>query len=108
MLYTLTANANFAAADVKYEVSLGAALLASILACISSHPGDVVLTATYKAEHSGGFGQVVTEVYEKRGIGGFFTGLTARFLHVGAIVTSQLVLYDIVKQALGLPATGAH
>jgi solute carrier family 25 phosphate transporter 3 len=29
-------------------------------------------------------------------------------LHVGMIVTIQLVIYDFVKQLVGLPATGAH
>lgn len=32
----------------------------------------------------------------------------ARLLHVGMIVTIQLVIYDFVKQLVGLPATGAH
>jgi hypothetical protein len=32
----------------------------------------------------------------------------ARLLHVGIIVTIQLVIYDFVKQLFGLPATGAH
>ena len=127
LLYGFAANANFAASDVKYEVSIGAAFLASILSCISSHPGDVVLTATYKqgqqqqassgsdgnvatiaTASENGFPQVVANIFNTRGIGGFFTGLSARFVHVGAIITSQLVLYDIVKQLLGLPATGTH
>lgn len=108
MLYTLAANSNFAASDVKYEVSLGAAFLASILSCISSHPGDVLLTATYKGNSKDGFGEVIADIYAERGFSGFFIGITARFLHVGTIITSQLVLYDIVKQMLGLPATGAH
>lgn len=32
----------------------------------------------------------------------------ARLLHVGLIVTVQLVIYDAVKMMVGLPATGAH
>jgi solute carrier family 25 phosphate transporter 3 len=51
---------------------------------------------------------VVSNIYETQGLKGFVTGISARFLHVGAIITSQLVLYDTVKQLLGLPATGAH
>jgi len=35
-----------------------------------------------------------------------FTGLKARLLHVIGIIWVQLVIYDKVKQMLGLPATG--
>jgi solute carrier family 25 phosphate transporter 3 len=113
MLYAAAASANMAASDVKLEVSFGAALLASILACLLSHPGDVILTSTYNTKErssslsSTSFTSVVSDIYTTRGIQGFFAGLSARFVHVGAIITSQLVLYDIIKQMLGLPATGA-
>lgn len=90
--------------------------MASILACIGSHPGDVILTDTYKkGEKEGGaltptsmprFTDVVSTIYAIEGIGGFWTGITARFFHVGAIITSQLYLYDVIKQLLGLSATG--
>ena len=93
------------------------------VACIMSHPGDVILTETYKQSSSlsstmattsssgnnnKGIVQVVSQIYDKRGLKGFVTGLSARFVHVGAIITSQLVLYDTIKQLLGLPATGSH
>lgn len=95
--------------SAKTEVEFFAAFLASILACLASHPGDVVLTATYKVSGSNdGFVQVVTNLYDQKGINGFFAGISARFFHVGAIITSQLILYDIIKQLLGLPATGTH
>ena len=107
-LYTIAASASLEASDVKLAVSLGAAFLASILACILSHPGDVILTATYKNSGSTkGFQDAVTEIYQHQGLQGFVSGLSARFLHVGAIITSQLVLYDTIKQLLGLPATGS-
>jgi solute carrier family 25 (mitochondrial phosphate transporter), member 3 len=110
LLYSAAAALNLAAASVKLEVEVGAAFLASILSCISSQPGDVILTDTYKLkgrEHTK-FTGVVSDIYKDQGIGGFFAGMTARFFHVGAIITSQLVLYDIVKQLLGLPATGSQ
>jgi len=117
-LYGVAAsNWGLEAAAIKTEVSLGAAFLASILACIASHPGDVILTQTYKkggrstnvedsSKRMPKFTDVVSTIYAKNGIGGFFTGLTARFVHVGAIITTQLYLYDVIKQLLGLPATG--
>ena len=107
-MYTVAATLSIAAADVKFEVAFGAALLASVLACIVSQPGDVLLTATYKnPDSSSGFTRILSDIYEERGMKGFFTGISARLIHVGIIITSQLVLYDTVKQLLGLPATGA-
>jgi solute carrier family 25 phosphate transporter 3 len=108
-MYTVAATFSMTAANVKIEVAFGAAFLASMLACIMSQPGDVLLTATYKnPDSSSGFTEILSDIYEERGIKGFFTGISARFFHVGVIITSQLVLYDTVKQLLGLPATGAN
>lgn len=103
-----------------------------------SQPGDVILTETYKggdktaetkksnnrnnkstaAEASPkkrGLTEVSSAVYSRHsdqglicGLSGFFTGLQARIVHVGLIITSQLVIYDLLKQLLGLPATGSH
>lgn len=99
----------YALALQRVEVEFLAAFFASILACIASHPGDVILTATYKNAGAGNsFGSVVATLNEQQGVKAFFTGITARFFHVGAIITSQLILYDIIKQLLGLPATGTH
>lgn len=110
MLYSAASALSLAATNVKLEVEVVAAFLASILSCIFSQPGDVILTDTYKLKtlERSSFTQVVKDLYDDQGLQGFFSGLTARFIQVGAIITSQLVLYDIVKQMLGLPATGAH
>ncbi len=127
---------------LKWVVSVLAAMVASVMACLLSQPGDVILTETYDGAgshgHGGGGGgkkqpaavpggivkskglrEVSSAIYSRsthgggnadvfRGLSGFFTGLQARFLHVGLIITSQLVIYDIVKQLLGLPASGSH
>ena len=173
----------------KWAISLGAAFLASIVACLSSQPGDMILTATYKGAgggHSHGqaaaaapasaavkltgagahatkhahshahggaaksgascavktstatvtkdangkvcklpvkdtgssnsnsdsdsraFSAVVSDIYRKHGVGGFYLGIQARLAHVATIITSQLVIYDLLKIALGLPVTGSH
>ena len=92
-------------------VDVVAAAGASMIACLLSHPGDVLLTDTFKKrsneEEIPAITSVATLVYQQEGWTGFFSGLTARFFHVGAIITSQLVLYDLIKQLLGLPATGS-
>lgn len=111
----------------KWAVSVLAAMCASVMACLLSQPGDVILTETYKGGDDGeqsttngektkrGFRETSATIYSRRGdkgvvsaLSGFFTGLQARFVHVGLIITSQLVIYDLVKQLLGLPATGSH
>ncbi|KAL7550245.1 hypothetical protein ACHAWF_013492 [Thalassiosira exigua] len=107
---------------IKWMVSVLSAMVASVMACLFSQPGDVILTETYKGGDEGdgekasrSLGEVSATIYARRGdrgavraLSGFFTGLQARFVHVGVIITSQLVIYDLVKQLLGLPATGAH
>lgn len=110
----------------KWAVSVLSAMVASVMACLMSQPGDVILTETYKggkddgtnqssklkessAHQTRSLGEVSCTIYSREGsVSGFFTGLQARFIHVGMIITSQLVIYDLIKQALGLPATGSH
>ena len=104
----------------KLLVSVLAAFLASIVACLFSQPGDMILTETYKTGNSSksskssqqqkqpSFGAVLAEIHRRGGVGEFFRGTKARIVHVGMIITTQLVIYDIVKQMLGLPATGSH
>jgi len=94
--------------DLKFIVSVTAAAAASILACMFSQPGDMILTETYKGKQPGGFVEVLNKIWGRGGLRAFFVGTDARLIHVGSIITSQLVIYDIVKQLLGLPATGSH
>ena len=98
------------AANLAFGVEVAAAFSASIVACIISHPGDVLLTASYQSKENGassGFFATVAQIYDNGGFRAFFRGLNARFVHVGFIITSQLVIYDQIKQALGLAASGA-
>lgn len=105
--------------NLKWFVSITSAFLASIVACLFSQPGDMIVTETYKeaetAAHGAAasaspksFASVVASIYQQGGPSEFFRGTGARIVHVGLIITSQLVIYDLVKQMLGLPATGAH
>jgi len=111
LLYGLALQYSLSEPAVRTEVEFFAAFLASILACAASHPGDCLLTATYKgvglSKNKNVFG-VVRNLYAQQGLSAFYSGIKARFFHVGTIITSQLILYDIVKQMLGLPATGTH
>ena len=111
MLYSFLVGLSFLPQkEIALEVEIGAAFLASIVACLSSHPGDVLLTSTYKSSDGSekkSFFTTIKNVYNDGGIPAFFRGLNARFLHVGCIITFQLVIYDQIKQALGLPASGS-
>ncbi len=40
------------------------------------------------------------------GVRGLFVGTKARLLHVCVIVVVQLLVYDLVKQACGVPLSG--
>lgn len=105
--YAAIANVGAKAEDFKWIVSVDAAVFASIIACVLSQPGDVILTETYKRKSTKNLFMTVDDIYKNQGgITGFFTGTSARILHVGLIITSQLVIYDVIKQLLGLPATG--
>ena len=102
--------------ELKLAVSVVAAFGASLIACIFSQPGDMILTETYRPikgqnvtdSQSRKFPNVIGRLYQDGGFGRFFVGTSARLVHVGLIITTQLVIYDIVKQMLGLPATGSH
>lgn len=110
MMYAFLNHSKLAENQVKWIVSVVAAFCASLVACIFSQPGDMILTETYRPERkaSNGFRAIVQGIYKVNGVPSFFVGTGARIVHVGLIITSQLVIYDIVKQLLGLPATGAH
>jgi len=107
-LYILAASLAVSKVDAKWPISILSAFVASIFACIFSQPGDMILTATYRSEGSSSFLSTIANIYKQRGLAGFFLGLQARLAHVASIITSQLVLYDIIKISLGLPVTGSH
>ena len=68
----------------------------------------MILTEYYKNNGNVKFTQIVHDIFAKHGVSGFFIGVIARLMHVSSIITSQLVIYDVVKMALGLQASGAH
>jgi solute carrier family 25 phosphate transporter 3 len=94
--------------DLKFLVPVIAGFFASIIACVFSQPGDLMLSSMYgDAQKPNGFYETAVSIFEDAGVGGFFCGIQMRLLHVALIITSQLVIYDFVKQAVGLAATGS-
>ena len=93
--------------ETRLLTTVTSAFCASILACTISQPGDVLLTKTLKDNEGDSPIANAIQVYQDKGFVGFYAGYAARLAHVVSIVTSQLVVYDYLKQLLGLPATGS-
>jgi len=90
----------------KIIIPLLSAILASLLSCVSSHPGDMLLSVMNAHK-----GKLTTQdhikgILKENGVRGFFVGIRERLVHVGIIVTVQLLIYDFVKRLVGIPATG--
>jgi len=90
----------------KFFIPLLSAMIASVLSCISSQPGDMLLSVVNAHEGNMNSVQYATQIMKQDGIPGFFVGMRERFVHVGMIVTTQLLIYDFVKRLVGIAATG--
>ena len=89
----------------RFAISTVCAVLAGVISTLTSQPGDTVLSEMNKA---GGQGQTIMSVLE--GLESpqeLFRGVKARLIHLLALITTQLVIYDYAKQIVGLAATGA-
>jgi solute carrier family 25 phosphate transporter 3 len=94
-------------ANMKLLIPLVSAFAASVLSTVTSQPGDMLLSAVNAHEGDRTVWDFSREIREKEGLKGYFRGMRARFLHVGLIVTVQLLIYDIVKRLVGIAATGS-
>ena len=122
--YTITKNASFdlfttwlygawramghsVTANIQIAIPLASALAAAVLSCVSSHPGDMLLSLVNAHEGSKRTRDFAKDIMDGNdGIRGFFVGIKPRFLHVIMIVTVQLMIYDFVKRLVGIAATG--
>jgi len=93
----------------KFTVPLLSAALASILSCVSSQPGDMLLSLVnaHEGDRRRTRDFVRDILRSDRGVRGLFIGIKTRLLHVGIIVTLQLLIYDFVKRLCGIAATGS-
>ena len=90
----------------KLLIPLLSAMMASVLSTISSQPGDMLLSLVSSQEGGKRTRDFTKEMLKENGIKGFFVGINARFVHVGVIVTLQLLMYDYIKRLCGIAATG--
>jgi solute carrier family 25 (mitochondrial phosphate transporter), member 3 len=94
-------------AAIKFTVPLVAAATASVLSCITSQPGDMLLSLMNAHGGARRTRDIVRDILRsERGVSGFFAGFKTRIVHVGLIVTLQLLLYDMIKRLCGIAATG--
>ena len=121
--YTITKNVSFdlftklaygllksssASSTTKFLIPLVSAALSSVLSCVSSQPGDMLLSLVNAHGGSRRTGEIARDIMRSdRGIRGFFVGMKTRFIHVGIIVTMQLLIYDFAKRMCGIAATGS-
>ena len=85
----------------RWASTIGAAGTAAVLSTLASQPGDAILSEVSKGGGGGDAG--VLGVGARLGASGLLRGLRARLVHVGIIVTVQLILYDTLKHAFGVP-----
>jgi len=80
--------------------TLAAAATAAVLSTLASQPGDAILS---EVNAGSGADRSVGGAVKQLGASGLARGLQARLVHVGLIVTVQLILYDNLKHAFGVP-----
>ena len=90
----------------KFIIPLISAMLASVISSISSQPGDMLLSVINAHKGKLTTRDYIKSIMKENGIGGFFVGTRERLVHVGMIVTVQLLIYDFVKRLVGISATG--
>ena len=96
----------------RFASTAGAAACAAVLATLASQPGDALLSEVSRGRDGNGASEDVEEgehdrdlvaIVAQLGLRGLARGLRARLVQVGVIVTVQLVLYDTLKHAFGVP-----
>ena len=79
-------------------------LAASVVSTLTSQPGDTILSEINKA---GAENSCIFRVVRNLGCPTeLFRGVKARLVHLLALVSSQLLIYDYIKVMVGLSATG--
>merc|ERR1712150_447815 len=92
--------------EIKIFIPLLSAMIASVLSCVSSQPGDMLLSVVNAEKGDHRTRDFAKDILKNNGVRGFFVGMKARFVHVGLIVTVQMFIYDIIKRICGITATG--
>ena len=118
----------------RLTISVAAALAAAFLSSLASQPGDTLLSIVNKTARSSCAAKpattasgtadavdvvaatstspsaltIIAEAVNELGLQGLFRGTRERLVHVAVIVVTQLLIYDTIKAALGIPIAGGH
>jgi hypothetical protein len=93
----------------RWATTAASAFAAALLSTLASQPGDAILSEVSRGRATGGGGggdaddRSVGAVARRLGPAGLARGLRARLVQVGLIVTVQLIVYDSLKHAFGVP-----
>ncbi|GAA6062716.1 hypothetical protein JCM10212_002267 [Sporobolomyces blumeae] len=84
------------------SITLGCGIVAGFAAAILSHPADTLLSQINKGK--GGKGSAASKLVvlaKQAGVKGLFAGLGPRMVMTAGLVSSQFLLYGVIKDALG-------
>ncbi|KAF5385623.1 hypothetical protein D9757_005554 [Collybiopsis confluens] len=88
----------------KFSLSLGSGVIAGFAAAILSHPADTLLSQINKGHGpQGSMIYRLTTLAKEAGFKGMFVGLGPRMIMTAGLVSSQFLMYDAIKHALGAP-----
>ena len=90
---------DFALPLPAFACTAAAAASAAVLSTLASQPGDAILSEVVSDNGV----STIRGAVGTLGPAGLARGLRARLVQVGVIVTVQLVLYDTLKHAFGVP-----
>ena len=87
---------------MTFAIPLLSAVTASILSSLTSQPGDTILSLSCAQDGDKRTRDISRNILRSdKGVFGFFVGTKTRLLHVGIIVTIQLLIYEYIKRLLG-------
>ena len=111
----------------QFYITLISASIAAFFSSLISQPGDTLLTIVNKSTRMDAVTAdnirtdlqsdtkpkvnvlaLMKKSVNELGFKGLFVGTQARLYHVSTILIVQLVVYDYIKQLVGLAATGSH
>ncbi|TFK40843.1 mitochondrial carrier domain-containing protein [Crucibulum laeve] len=90
--------------STKFGISLGSGIIAGFAAAILSHPADTLLSQINKGHGpTGSMPHRLSVLAREAGFRGLFAGLGPRMIMTAGLVSSQFLMYDAIKHALGAP-----
>jgi solute carrier family 25 (mitochondrial phosphate transporter), member 3 len=88
----------------KLTITLGSGVTAGFAAAILSQPADTLLSQINKGHGpQGTMMHRLGVLAREAGFRGLFAGLGPRMIMTAGLVSSQFVMYDGIKRALGAP-----